>query len=221
MFINYLFYILAKVVYNKIIKRFQYTWVIIRHTFITFYLLGMHMKKKKIYLGFFYGSKQELTKAFTVITKGDFVRYIMTAETLICRFKSDKPIVEIIDILKEHCPDIPFFVFPISTKNWRYNLPLDVENNLLTDNPIIQTKQNQIINQYFIALLDEIKKKQLDPLLDENSPEHLDGMITHLGLKLKQAISEDNFELAAQIRDKVKELITKKNNLNNECTTTN
>lgn len=186
------------------------------------YVLALHdeifrrMRKKKIYLGFFYGTKQELTKAFTKITDGDYVRYIMTAETLICRFKSNKPITEIIDILRQFCPDIPFFVFPISTKTWRYNLPLDIENNLLTDNPIIQSPQTNVINQYFMAMLNEIKKKQTDEFIDERSPDFINSAIGHLNTRMDQAIKEDNFELAIQIRDKIKELTEQKNTTTNE-----
>lgn len=187
------------------------------------YVLALHdeifsrMKKKKIYLGFFYGSKQELTKAFTTITDGDYVRYIMTAETLICRFKSNKPINDILEILWQHIPDIPFFVFPISSKSWKYNLPLDIENNLLTDNPIIQVPQNKIINQYFMALLEEIKKQQsTEQIIDERSPDFLNSAINHLNTRLDQAVKEDNFELAIQIRDKIKELTEQKNNIPND-----
>ncbi len=175
------------------------------------------MRKKKIYLGFFYGSKQELTKAFTKITDGDYVRYIMTAETLICRFKSNKPVNDILEILRQHIPDIPFFIFPISSKSWKYNLPLDIENNLLTDNPIIQVPQNKIINQYFMALLEEIKKQQsTEQIIDEKSPDFLNSAIAHLNTRLNQAIKEDNFELAIQIRDKIKELTEQKNNIPND-----
>lgn len=179
------------------------------------------MKKKKLYLSFFYGSKQELTKAFNKITDGDFVRYIMTAETLICRFKSNKKIDEIIEILREYSPDIPFFVFPISDDKWRYNLPLDVENNLLTDNPIIQTPQKQAINQFFTKVIDELKKQGFQPeIIDEQSPDFINSAIDHLNIRLQQAIKEDNYELAAQIRDKIKELNNQKNNINNERTAT-
>jgi len=175
------------------------------------------MKKKKLYLSFFYGNKQELTKAFNKITDGDFVRYIMTAETLICRFRSNKKIDEIIKILREYSPDIPFFVFPISDDKWRYNLPLDVENNLLTDNPIIQIPQKQEINQFFTKLIDELKKQGFQAeIIDEQSPDFINSIIDNLNIRLQQAIKEDNYELAAQIRDTIKELNNEKNNINNE-----
>ena len=165
------------------------------------------MKRRKTYLSFFYGSKQELTKAFTKITDGDFVRYIMTAETLICRFKSNKKIDEIIEILCQYCPDIPFFVFPISNQSWKYHLPLDVENNLLTDNPIIENPQNQVINQYFMTIINELKKRGE---LEGGEENFVDSAIGHLNRRLQEAIADDNFELAAQIRDKVKELTSQK-----------
>ena len=199
-------------------KLVKYVLVIVGFVLLTFYLMVLSMKGKKYYLGFFYGSKQELTKAFTKITKGDYVRYILTAETLICRFPSDKTMTEIIKILREHCPDIPFFIFPISSKNWRYNLPMDVENNLLTDNPIIQTPQNKIINQYFMSMLEDVKKQQAH-IVDEQSPDFFDAAIGHLKSKLKQAITDDNFELAVQIRDKIKELDQQKTQLNDEPNT--
>ena len=185
-----------------------YSWVIISK------LLFRVMKKRKIYLSFFYGSKQELTKAFTKITDGDFVRYIMTTETLICRFKSNKKVSEIMDILRQYCPDVPFFIFPISNTHWKYNLPLDVENNLLTDNPIITTPQNQAINQYFMAVINELKKTQ-PGILDEQSPDFIDSAINQLNLRLQQAVQEDRLEVAAQIRDRIKELRNQKENLDN------
>jgi hypothetical protein len=188
------------------------------------YFLILMMKRKKIYLAVFYGTKQELTKAFTTITNGDYVRYIMTAETLICRFKSNKPLSEILDTLRKYAPDIPFFVFPISTKNWVYNLPMDVENNLLTDNPII-TIQNNVINQYFISLLDEIKKQQQAiGLTGIKNSDLLENTIDHLKKRLKESIDNDNFELSAQIRDKIKELdeeLRKISNDGKEHTTNN
>lgn len=187
------------------------------YSFFNKILFG-YMKRKKIYLCFFYGSNQELTKAFTKITNGDFVRYIMTAETLICRFKSNKPLDEIVEILRQNCPDIPFFVFPISNKKWRYNIPLDVENNLLTDNPIIQTPEIKAINQLFLSMFNEIKRHQ-PGIINENNPDFVRSATDQLGIRLKQAISEDNFELAAQIRDKIKELNQQKNNIKDELPT--
>jgi hypothetical protein len=203
---------------NNIVKPFEYIWALLYNLYYIVYSLILGMKKKKIYLGFFYGSKQELTKAFTKITDGDYVRYIMTAETLICRFKSNKPINEILEILRQFCPDIPFFVFPISTKTWQYNLPLDIENNLLTDNPIIQSPQTKVLNQYFVAMLDAIKKKESVDINDDRGADFFDAAIGHLNIRLRQAIEEDNFELAAQIRDKIKELTDQKTNLNDEQT---
>ena len=169
------------------------------------------VKKKKVYLSFFYGNKQELTKAFTQITGGDFIRYIMTSETLICRFKSNKSMDEIGEIIHHHCPDLPFFIFPINDK---YNLPLDVENNLLTENPIIQSQQTQIVNQYLTNLIDLVKER-ID--ITDITPEVIDeNDIDQLNIRLTQAKSVENFELAAQIRDKINEL---KNKLNDERTT--
>lgn len=190
---------------SKIAKPFEYIWILIFLIMSVPYFLMLEMKRKKIFLAVFYGSKQELTKAFTYITGGDYVRYIMTAETLICRFKSNKPVTDILETLRKYAPDIPFFIFPISTKNWAYNLPMDVENNLLTDNPII-TIQNKVVNQYFISLLDELKKQQNIGLQNIKDPEILEKSIDHLKRRLKESIQDDNFELSAQIRDKIKEI---------------
>ena len=173
------------------------------------------MKGKKVYLVFFYGSKTELTKAFTTITGGDYVRYIMTSETLICRFKSGMDLKDIMVILREYAHDIPFFVFPISSKNWKYNLPMDVENNLLTDNPIMQTQEIKPTNQYFMSMFEDLKKKYNVTDLDDKSEEFFDRIIGNLNKKMEICIREDNYELAAQIRDKVRELEEVRNNLKN------
>lgn len=145
-------------------------------------------KRKKTYLGFFYGNKQELTKAFTKITDGDIVRYILTSETLICRFKSNKSITEIMGILNETCLNISSFVFPISNSSWGYNLPPDVVNNLLTDKTIIQNSETQILTKYLELFVEEVKKKN----------------VINLQTELKNAIDSDNFELAMLIRDEIK-----------------
>jgi hypothetical protein len=171
------------------------------------------MRSKKTYLAFFYGSKTELTKAFTTITDGDYVRYIMTSETLICRFKSQKSLDDIMTILREYAKDIPFFVFPISSKNWKYNLPMDVENNLLTDNPIMQIQDHENVNQYFLSMLEEIKKSY--GIVDGFEGDDIfDRVIKKLNKELKQSVRDDNYELAAQIRDKLKEIEQQKNGLN-------
>jgi len=167
-------------------------------------------KKKKIYISFFYGSNQELTRAFSRITGGDYVRYIMTAETLICRFKSNMDLDDIIEILREYVPDVPFFVFPIENKGWRYNLPMDVENNLLTDNPIIHVPQNNIIQESFMSMIDDIKKNSM---VGNKSIELLDKAVLLLQDKLKQSINNENYELAGQIRDKIKEIENQKDKM--------
>jgi len=81
------------------------------------------MKKKKLYLSFFYGNKQELTKAFNKITDGDFVRYIMTAETLICRFRSNKKIDEIIKLAK-------YMAYTIDT-HWKWHAAEETDLSLM------------------------------------------------------------------------------------------
>ncbi len=174
-------------------------FVIELNIIIKYIRLFLFMRKKQNYLSFFYGCKQDLTKAFTTITNGDYVRYIVTAETLICRFKSNKSIDDITDILKEHCPNVPFFIFPISNSKWKYNLPLDVEHNLLTDNPIINVPQNDIINNLFSTIINEMKKYKSE-ITDE---ENIDNLNNHL----KKAIQEEDFELAARIRDRIKEIL--------------
>lgn len=198
--IFYLWKVVTVKVCGIIMTPIYYIWTVILRLFVI-----RRMKRKKLYLSFFYGSKQELTRAFNKITNGDYVRYIMTAETLICRFRSNKPIDEIMEILREHCPDLPFFVFPITASNYRYNLPLNVENNLLTDNPIIPIPSNQAVNQYFMAIIDELKKHYPE-MAEEPRPDFTNSAIDRLNVRLNQAIAEENFELAAQIRDKIKEL---------------
>jgi len=149
-------------------------------------------KRRKTYLGIFYGSNRKLNEVFINITDNDFIRYIVTNETLICRFKSKLEIQEIEKIFKEQIISIPFFVFPINHKRWIYSLPLEVENNLLTDNPIIKPKREQPDNppaNFFINLLNELRKRQEKDLQNERSFNHWINDNT----KLSEMINDDGF----------------------------
>lgn len=163
------------------------------------------MNNEKTYIGFFYGVKREIKTALNQITDGNFVRYIMTAETLICRFSSKKRIGVILKILQNNCPDTAFFVFPINKNNWCYNLRDDVENNLLTDNPIIINKEHNIINSFFMSIINELAKKKNNQ--DGScAASNIDSVLNDLDTQLNRAVAEENYELAAQIKNKIKEI---------------
>lgn len=193
------------------------------------------MKRNKTYLGIFYGSNKHLNEAFLNITDGGFIRYIVTDETLICRFKSKLDIQEIEKIFNQHVKNIPFFIFPINNKKWTHNLPHEAENNLLTDNPIIKPKVEQPVDlpaNFFLNLLDELKsrkeetekvernfknwineKTDLSKLVNNDGFIEINGysvekeeLINLLEKQMGDAVEEEDYRFAANIKKKLEDL---------------
>lgn len=197
---------------------------------------NIRMGRKKRYLGIFYGSSKELNDCFVKISSGELLRYVVTDETIICRFSSKLSINDIDKIFNEGVKNIPFFIFPIDSKRWSYNLPYEAENNLLTDNPIIEVKKqtDQNSDNFLTNLLSELSKRHkqnqeiqqifngwvnyddthnftINPdgsILVNNYTIKITELIEELNKQLETSISEENYELSGKIKKKIIELNT-------------
>jgi hypothetical protein len=174
-------------------------------------------KKQKTYLMFIYNAnKKVVTMLEHVLENQNDVRsFFQSKQHFICRFKTTKTAEEINAAVRTHSPSILYFLVELNKQTMlTYKLYDYMANNLMTDNPEKTPSVGELLEHAQEAIKDNIEV--FDDLITKEM-EKLDKDPQYLKECIKDALESENYEVAAKLRDKLKNIeeeITKENNKN-------